>query len=50
MQQDGTALGSLASVAGDLALAVLPLETGDSELQVGDAPAQRMPLLDGLAR
>lgn len=50
VQQDGVALGTLASVAGDLALAVLPLETGDSELQVGGAVAQRMPLLDGLAR
>ncbi|RXS10518.1 folate-binding protein, partial [Staphylococcus saprophyticus] len=50
VQQDGGALGTLASVAGDLALAVLPLETGDSELQVGNAVAQRMPLLDGLAR
>lgn len=50
VQQDGVALGTLASVAGDLALAVLPLETSDGELQVGDAPAQRMPLLDGLAR
>jgi len=50
VQQDGVVLGTLASVAGDLALAVLPLETGDSELQVGNAVAQRMPLLDGLAR
>lgn len=50
VQQDGAALGSIASVAGDLALAVLPLETSDGDLQVGDAPAQRMPLLEGLAR
>ncbi len=50
VQQDGAALGSIASVAGDLALAVLPLETSDAELQVGGVAAQRMPLLDGLAR
>jgi len=48
--QDGATLGTIASVAGDLALAVLPLEASDADLQVGDAIAQRMPLLDGLAR
>ncbi|HAL23281.1 MAG TPA: folate-binding protein YgfZ [Stenotrophomonas sp.] len=50
VQQDGAALGTLASVAADLALAVLPLETSDGELQVGGVAAQRVPLLDGLAR
>ena len=50
VQQDGATLGTIASVAGELALAVLPLEAGDAELQVGDAIAQRVPLLDGLAR
>jgi len=35
---------------GPLALAVLPLETSDAELQVGGVVAQRVPLLDGLAR
>ncbi|NED62305.1 folate-binding protein YgfZ [Streptomyces sp. SID10244] len=50
VQQDGAALGTIACVAGDLALAVLPLEASDADLQVGDAIAQRMPLLDGLAR
>lgn len=50
VQQDGAALGTIACVAGDLALAVLPLEAGDADLQVGDAIAQRVPLLDGLAR
>lgn len=50
VQQDGAALGTIASVAGDLALAVLPLETSDGELQVGGEPARRVPLLDGLAR
>lgn len=50
VQQGGAALGTIASVAGELALAVLPLEAGDAELQVGDALAQRVPLLDGLAR
>jgi folate-binding protein YgfZ len=43
-------LGTIASVAGDAALAVLPLEASDADLQVGDAIAQRVPLLDGLAR
>ncbi|KAG1174741.1 hypothetical protein G6F35_016631 [Rhizopus arrhizus] len=50
VQQDSATLGTIASVAGDLALAVLPLEASDADLQVGDAVAQRMPLLDGLAR
>ena len=50
VQQDGAGLGTIASVAGDLALAVLPLEASDADLQVGDAIAQRVPLLDGLAR
>ena len=50
VQQDGAALGTVASVAGDLALAVLPLDASDADLQVGDAIAQRMPLLEGLAR
>ncbi len=50
VQQDGAALGTIASVAGELALAVLPLEASDAELQVGGAVAQRVPLLDGLAR
>ncbi|AWH32827.1 folate-binding protein YgfZ [Stenotrophomonas sp. SAU14A_NAIMI4_8] len=50
VQQDAAALGTLASVAADLALAVLPLETSDGELQVGGVAAQRVPLLDGLAR
>ncbi|MBK0027917.1 folate-binding protein YgfZ [Stenotrophomonas sp. S48] len=50
VQQGGAALGTIASVAGNLALAVLPLETSDGELQVGGVAAQRVPLLDGLAR
>lgn len=50
VEQDGNALGTVASVAGDLALAVLPLETSDMPLSVAGQPAQRMPLLDGLAR
>ena len=48
--QDGATLGTVASVAGNLALAVLPLEASDADLQVGGATAQRVPLLDGLAR
>ena len=50
MLQDGATLGTVASVAGNLALAVLPLEASDADLQVGGAVAQRVPLLDGLAR
>ncbi len=41
--------GTIASVAGELALAVLPLEAGDAELQVV-MPLRSVPLLDGLAR
>ncbi|WP_318241142.1 CAF17-like 4Fe-4S cluster assembly/insertion protein YgfZ [Stenotrophomonas lacuserhaii] len=50
VEQDGSVLGSIASVADGLALAVLPLETSDGALSVGGAPAQRLPLHDGLAR
>lgn len=50
VEQDGSMLGSIASVAGELALAVLPLETSDAALSVGGQPAQRLPLQDGLAR
>ncbi|MGH8054332.1 MAG: YgfZ/GcvT domain-containing protein [Stenotrophomonas sp.] len=49
MQNDGT-VGSIASSAGGLALAVLPLELADGTLQVNGEPAQIEPLLDGLAR
>lgn len=50
VQQGDTALGTVVSVAGTLALAVLPLETGDAPLHVDGHPAQRLPLLDGLNR
>jgi len=40
----------VASVAGDLALAVLPLELGDGALSVGGTEAHAVPLLEGLAR
>lgn len=50
VEQDGSVLGSIASVADRLALAVLPLETSDGALSVGGEPAQRLPLHDGLAR
>ncbi|MEN5427591.1 folate-binding protein [Stenotrophomonas pennii] len=50
VEQDGSVLGSIASVADGLALAVLPLETSDGALSVGGEPAQRLPLRDGLAR
>ncbi len=50
VEQDGAALGTLACTAGDLGLAVLPLETSEGALTVGGQPAQRLALLDGLAR
>lgn len=44
-------IGSVVSVAGDLALAVLPLERDlDEALVVGTRPVQVRPLLGGLAR
>lgn len=44
------ALGKVASVAGDLLLAVLPLERPDTPLRVAGVDVVDMPLLDGLAR
>ena len=43
-------IGSLASAAGSLAMAVLPLELPEGELRINDAIARIEPLLDGLAR
>ena len=43
-------LGKVVSVAGDLALAVLPLDRPDAPLQVGGIDVIDTPLLDGLAR
>jgi tRNA-modifying protein YgfZ len=49
--RDGQALGSVVSVAGTLALAVLPLEEAPpSGLQIGALAAHWRPLEDGLAR
>lgn len=50
VEQAGSMLGTVASVAGTLALAVLPLETGEAVLSVGGQQVHRVPLLDGLAR
>lgn len=50
VQQNGTAIGTLASVAGDLALAVLPLEMAGDALSVDGIDAVPLPLLEGLAR
>ncbi len=50
VQQNGTAIGTLASVAGDLALAVLPLEMPGDPLSVDGIDAVPLPLLEGLAR
>ncbi len=48
-QNDGN-IGSIASSAGGLALAVLPLELAEGALQVNGAPAHIEQLLEGLAR
>ena len=50
VQQAGAALGTVVSTAGTLALAVLPLESGEAALSVDGQPARRVALLDGLAR
>jgi hypothetical protein len=50
VQQDGAGWARLPAWPANAALAVLPLEASDADLQVGDAIAQRVPLLDGLAR
>jgi folate-binding protein YgfZ len=50
VQQNGADIGTVASVAGDLALAVLPLEMAADPLSVNGAPAHAVPLLDDLAR
>lgn len=50
VQQNGAAIGTVASVAGDLALAVLPLEIASDPLSVDGIDAVHLPLLDGLAR
>ena len=43
-------LGSVVSAAGQLALAVLPLDRESNALRVGDAALRERPLLGGLAR
>ncbi len=50
VHQNEAAIGTVASVAGDLALAVLPLEIAPEPLTVGGVEAAHLPLLDGLAR
>lgn len=50
VEQEGKALGTVVCVAGDLALAVLPLDTSDATLSVDGVAAHRRALLDGLAR
>ena len=47
---DGRAIGTVASVAGNLALAVLPLERGDTVLTVDGVALCEQPLLAGLQR
>lgn len=50
VRQRGQVIGSVASTAGTLALAVLPLETADDGLDIGDLPAHIQPFIEGLAR
>ncbi|WP_422508554.1 YgfZ/GcvT domain-containing protein [Stenotrophomonas sp. GZD-301] len=50
VQQNGAAIGTVTSVAGDLALAVLPLEIASDPLSIDGVDAAPLPLLDGLAR
>ncbi|XTQ95764.1 YgfZ/GcvT domain-containing protein [Xanthomonas sacchari] len=51
VQRDGQPFGSVVSVAGTLALAVLPLEEAPpAGLDVDGHPARWQPLIDGLAR
>ena len=50
VQQNGAAIGTVVSVAGELALAVLPLEIASDPLEIGGVEAASLPLLDGLAR
>lgn len=51
VQRDGQPFGSVVSVAGTLALAVLPLdETPPTGLDVDGHPARWQPLIEGLAR
>jgi folate-binding protein YgfZ len=47
---NGNAIGTVASSAGPLALAVLPLEIPEGELLVDGYPAARDALIEGLAR
>jgi len=48
--QAGAGIGTIASSAGALALAVLPLDLPEGGLEVGGGQAGRLDLLDGLAR
>ncbi|WP_433851369.1 YgfZ/GcvT domain-containing protein [Stenotrophomonas nitritireducens] len=48
--QAGAGIGTIASSAGALALAVLPLDLPEGGLEVGGGQAARLDLLDGLAR
>lgn len=50
VQHAGSNIGSLASTAGNIALAVLPLELPEGPLQINGEIARVEPLLDGLAR
>ncbi len=50
VRKEGQAIGTVVSVAGSLALAVLPLDAGEEGLSVAGGPAMVWPLIEGLAR
>jgi len=50
VRRQGQPVGSVASVAGGIALAVLPIDAGDEGLSIGDAAVRALPLVEGLAR
>ncbi len=50
VRKDGNAIGTLASVAGTLAMAVLPLDAGEEGFSVAGGTAGVLPFVEGLAR
>ncbi|SBV35747.1 putative aminomethyl transferase [uncultured Stenotrophomonas sp.] len=50
VRKDEQAIGTLVSAAGELALAVLPLDTGEEGLSIAGSAAKVLPFAEGLAR
>ncbi len=50
VSEDGRGIGNIVASAGNLSLAVLPLEHSDAGIVAAGAALQRRPLADGLAR